>query len=475
MIESNVISFPPAKIIDHNCKLSHSSNGRDIGPIELKMKAILSKLKGSKYPDTFDWTIYDRISERFGDNQPRGGVVFNTTLKLVNHHSSCSKCHYSFEVDTYGRGCVHNCVYCYAKEILTRHGYWNEPMPFPVNLAEVRKIFYTVFETDRPSRWREVLEKRVPLRIGSMSDSFMWIDKKYKVSLEFLKILRFYKYPHIIFTRSDLIATQDYVDAMDSNLVSIQFSMSGGNENLVRKLEPGAPSIKRRLDALKVLADCGFWTTVRINPLFPIYPDGYYTDQKSVMDRFGSLTDIPKLDLFDWSFIHQLKEYNVPSVLAGFVRLSPFAIRAMSKQIGFDLGTFFKPELFSKSTDSRYSDSEIAFYYKKIQQECVRANIRFNQCFIGQGIKDYYAYQDLWDNKSDCCDARGNVPAFKSSSQDVPWEIRMKHAPHKEEALAAKKAEEDLDRDLAISPQEQVFLQPPVLRLIPCKDNIASL
>jgi hypothetical protein len=30
--------------------------------------------------------------------------------------------------------------------------------------------------------------------------------------------------------------------------------------------------------ALQTLAEHGFWTTVRINPLFPIYPDGYYTD-----------------------------------------------------------------------------------------------------------------------------------------------------------------------------------------------------
>ena len=446
MDELKLIKFPRSVTAKDGPVLPPESVTPPPGPVEKRMRAVLSSLKGSRYLDTFDWGIYDRIAGRFGNKPPRGGVVFNTTLKLVNHHSSCSKCHYAFEVDTYGRGCVHNCVYCYAKEVLTRHGYWNEPMPFPVNLAEIRKIFYTVFETDRPSRWREVLQKRMPLRIGSMSDSFMWMDKKYRVSLELLKILRFYRYPHIIFTRSDLIATQDYVDAMDPDLVSIQFSMSGGNEVLVRKLEPGAPSIQRRLEALKTLAECGFWTTVRINPLFPIYPDGYYTDQNSIMERFGSLEEIPKLDLFDWSFIGQLKDYKVPSLVAGFVRLSPFAIRAINQQLAMDFGAFFKPELFSKSTDSRYSDSEIAFYYKKIQQECARAGIRFNQCYIGQSIKDYYEYQGLWANKMDCCDAKGHVPAFNASSQDISWNLRLKHAPCKEDALLAKKAEEEFDR-----------------------------
>ncbi|MBS1982736.1 MAG: hypothetical protein JST16_01075 [Bdellovibrionales bacterium] len=408
------------------------------GPIEKKMRLIVSKLQGSTYRDTFDWSVYDKIAARYGDEQPRGGVVFNTTLKLVNHHSSCTKCHYALELDTYGRGCVHNCVYCYAKEIMTRHGYWNEPMPFPINLAEVRKIFYTVFETQKSSKWRSILEKRVPIRLGSMSDSFMWMDKKYKVSLELLKILKFYRYPYIVFTRSDLIATDEYIDVLDRDLCSIQFSMSGGNEKLTRALEPGAPGVFRRLEALKRLAEEGFWTTVRINPLFPNRPDGYFTDPESIRARFGSKENAPSFELFDWDFISQLKEYRVPSLLAGMARLSPFAVRAISKETGIDFSAFFKPELFSKSSDSRFSDSEIAFYYKRIQAECVKAGIRFNTCYIGNGQKDYYQYQTLWSNKSDCCDARGNVQAFRASSQEVTWDDRMKHAPCKESAESAK-------------------------------------
>ena len=31
----------------------------------------------SAYPDTFDYGIYDRLYERFGEQQPRGGVVYS--------------------------------------------------------------------------------------------------------------------------------------------------------------------------------------------------------------------------------------------------------------------------------------------------------------------------------------------------------------------------------------------------------------
>lgn len=414
---------------------------RELGPIELQMRKTLRGLKGTKYPDSFDWSMYDQISNRFGEEQPRGGVVFKTNLKLVNYHTSCSRCYYAFEIDSYGRGCVHNCIYCYAKDQLTTHGFWNRPMPFPVDLAAVRKHFYTVFETDKKSKWREILEKRIPLRIGSMSDSFMWLDRKYKVTQELLKILNFYDYPHIVFTRSDLAATDEYMKLYRKDLISLQYSICGNNEKLTKLIEPGAPSVERRLNALRTLNENDFWTTVRINPLFPIYPDGYFTDKQSVIDRFGSLEAAPKFDFFDWSFIAELKEAKVPSMLAGFVRLSTWAINNMERATGVPLKSFFKPENLAGHGDKRYSDKEIAHYYFRLKIECAKHGIRFNTCYIGNGEKDYHQYQNLWDNKKDCCDARGNVKGFQTSSQDVSWETRIKHAPCKETAQKAKEQE----------------------------------
>ncbi len=65
-----------------------------IGPIESQMREKLSKLTNSQYPDEFDWSVYDRIASKFPE-APRGGVVFKTNLKIVNHHSTCNKCHYA--------------------------------------------------------------------------------------------------------------------------------------------------------------------------------------------------------------------------------------------------------------------------------------------------------------------------------------------------------------------------------------------
>lgn len=103
----------------------------------------------------------------------------------------------------------------------------------------------------------------------------------------------------------------------------------------------------------------------------------------------------------------------------------------MSEATKVDLKTFFKPEYSKGRADRRYSDSEIAYYYKRLQAECAKHKIRFSTCYIGNGEKDFFQYQNLWTNRADCCDAKGNIPSFRSSSQDIPWSIRFKHSPDK--------------------------------------------
>lgn len=140
--ESNITSLPGADV----------SNNIENIPTPRSDKILLQaeRLKKlSNYNSQFDYDTYRQLELRFGHNQPRGGITFGTPFKLVNSHNTCQQCLYAFEIDTYGRGCVHDCVYCYAKAQLTVHGYWNNPFPMPADLTEIWKVFYTVFETDK--------------------------------------------------------------------------------------------------------------------------------------------------------------------------------------------------------------------------------------------------------------------------------------------------------------------------------------
>lgn len=435
---SNLIQFPfEPNIVD----LDMSDETPVHTPVYDSIVEAAKKLdKLSTYKSEFDYAAYRGLEMRFKNKPIRGGITLGTVFRLVNSHSTCQQCLYSFEIDTYGRGCIHECVYCYAKAELTVHGYWNNPIPVPVDINEIRKVFYTVFETDRKSKWREVLEKRIPLRIGSMSDSFMWMDQKYKVTQELLKILKHYNYPYIIFTRSDLVAHDDYIKLLDPKLGAIQFSMSSINDELVKKIEPGAPSAKRRLNALKKLNENGIWTTVRINPLFPIRPDGFYTDPNFKWDG-----DIPKFDYSSFEMVDALAEHKVPAVLAGFVRLSSFAVNNVERVTGVNLREFYRKDITNKSKrDFHFSDKEIRYYYEQIKVRCQSNAMEFTTCYIGNGENHFWKDQDLWSNKKDCCNTKGKVASFKTDAREIPFVDRLKFTNHKASVAVSERLHDKL-------------------------------
>jgi hypothetical protein len=121
----------------------------------------------------------------------------------------------------------------------------------------------------------------------------------------------------------------------------------------------------------------------------------------------------------------------------------------MKRNTGIDMKPFFKPEVVNTglrgNREKKYSDAEIAEYYQRIAASSKKAGLRFSTCYIGNGAKDYYKYQNLWSNKQDCCDVRGNVCGFKTSAQDVSWSERRKHTPNKILADSSQESEKELD------------------------------
>lgn len=397
----------------------------------------------SKYKSNFDYTVYKRLEERFLHKPIRGGITFKSPFKLVNAHATCQQCLYTFEIDTYGRGCIHDCVYCYAKAELTVHGYWNNPVPVPVDINLIRNIFYTVFETSKNSKWRSIMERRIPLRIGSMTDSFMIIEKKYKVTQELMKILKFYNYPYVIFTRSDLIANDEYIALLDKSLASVQMSISSINENLNKLIEPGAPSAKRRLKALQKLSEEGFWTTVRVNPLFPIYPDGYFTDP-----NFKWEGEVPKFDFTSLEIVDAVADHKIPSLLGGFVRFSSFALNGIERSTGFNLRQFFNRTNVNKSTrDFHYSDREIRHYYELFKKRCNEESVQFTTCYIGNGEGHFWKDQDLWSNKKDCCNIKERVASFKTDAREIKFKDRNISSSAKQSVATSTRLHEPLGGD----------------------------
>ncbi len=117
---------------------------------------------------------------------------------------------------------------------------WNSPSPVP------RKFDY--------EQSNGVLGKGVP--DGSGPDPFMWMDNKYQTGKQALIDSK--GSPLDIHTRSDLIAHDDYLANIDKDNHKVFMHIPPSQDmNIGRALEPGAPSILRRLEAAQKLKDAG--------------------------------------------------------------------------------------------------------------------------------------------------------------------------------------------------------------------------
>ena len=336
-------------------------------------------------------------------------------LFIINTSSGSQYCHYGFQIDTYTEGCTHDCVYCYARDEGLREQRWNNPLPVPIDMATVRAIFETVFETDEDSPWRSILEARVPLRLGGYTDCFMRMEKHHGVTLELLKLLKQYAYPNVLVTRSPLVAKDTYMAEMDPALTVPQISIQTLNDKLMRLMEPRAPKAIKRLETIKTLADAGFRVAARVNPLFPIFPDGHYTHPDAVNAS-------ARFDYFSFELLDALAEHGTTNVITGFGHLSPEGLTEIQGRLdeaGADLVSLMKPENQHGLRGFIFSKAEVRAYYEEIRRHCDAKDMRFTTCYLGQGDFEYETHRDLWSNPCDCCDIKGCLSAFDKTALDI--------------------------------------------------------
>ena len=170
-----------------------------------------------------------------------------------------SKCHYPTRLDMYGRGCGHDCNYCYAKSQLARRYNWN---PIDPAVADIEKI--------------RVLVQKIPtgtiVRLGGLTDCFQPIELIHKTTYETIKILNERRIGYLIVTKSALVADDEYMAIMDRELAHIQVSITSTDDKVCATYEKAsAPSL--RIKAIEKLAAAGFDVAVRLSPLIPGYYD----------------------------------------------------------------------------------------------------------------------------------------------------------------------------------------------------------
>lgn len=123
----------------------------------------------------------------------------------------------------------------------------------------------------------------IPVRFGIRFEDFVRQEKRLGISLKLLQYFKEISYPVMINTKSHIVGMDDYVKALSENKAgsAVHVTVITSNNNILKQLEPGAPSYDNRLQAIKNMTSAGIRVVARIEPyLFLI------TDEKEYVEKY---------------------------------------------------------------------------------------------------------------------------------------------------------------------------------------------
>lgn len=158
-------------------------------------------------------------------------------------------------------GCVHGCVYCYARFMkrFTNHPEpWGAFLDVKVNAPELLE--------------RQLARRRMPLAecvlLSSVTDPYQMPEKKFGLTRRILEVLLRHEVPVEILTKSDLVL-RDMDLLSRSNDATVGMSMGTVDDDWAQWLEPRAPPPSRRLAALGAFRGSGISNYAFISPYIP--------------------------------------------------------------------------------------------------------------------------------------------------------------------------------------------------------------
>ncbi|WP_171129688.1 MULTISPECIES: PA0069 family radical SAM protein [unclassified Ruegeria] len=163
------------------------------------------------------------------------------------------------------RGCEHGCVYCFARP---SHAYLglSPGLDFETRLI-ARPNAAEVLRRELSAKSYKV----ATLALGTNTDPYQPIEKKREITRECLQVLSAFKHPLGIVTKGSLIERDiDILAPMAAQgLVRVGISLTTLDAGLSRRMEPRAPSPKRRLRMIERLSQAGIPVRVMTSPVVP--------------------------------------------------------------------------------------------------------------------------------------------------------------------------------------------------------------
>ncbi len=159
-------------------------------------------------------------------------------------------------------GCMHGCVYCYARFMKRFSGHseeWGRFVDVKINAPDL------IPRGKGKYRGKTVL-------LSSVTDAYLPLEKKYEITRTILERLVPHQPNFMILTKSDLVLRDlDILSRFDN--CSVGLTITTLDDSLRREIEPLASAVRRRLRALERLKEAGIRTFVFVGPILPFLTD----------------------------------------------------------------------------------------------------------------------------------------------------------------------------------------------------------
>ncbi len=166
------------------------------------------------------------------------------------------------------RGCQHQCIYCDSRSDCYR-------------IEDFAKIQVKINALDLLDDVLPRKRVRGTIGFGSMNDPYMPVEREYRLTGKSLEIILANEFPVHILTKSDLVLRDiELLKEIGRVYAAVSFTITTADDELAKKVEPGASLPSARFKAMGKLADSGILTGVTMMPILPFLEDS----QENIID-----------------------------------------------------------------------------------------------------------------------------------------------------------------------------------------------
>ena len=163
------------------------------------------------------------------------------------------------------RGCEHGCIYCFARP---SHAYLglSPGLDFESRLV-ARPLAPKVLAAELARR----AYRPEPIAIGTNTDPYQPIEKKFRIMRGLLEVLRDFGHPVTIVTKGALVERDADIlgELAARGLARVGISVTTLDRKLARGMEPRAAAPERRLAMIRTLSRAGVPVRVMMAPVIP--------------------------------------------------------------------------------------------------------------------------------------------------------------------------------------------------------------